>query len=301
MPRKIYLLLFMTLALCSCEKEINIDYRSIDPLYVVEGRVNNEAIEVLITRTRDMEEGAAGPAVHDATVVLTATDGTTRELQYGEDGYYRPADLLTGEPGETYSLSVAVGGNEFTSHSTMHGSVPIIEVYFHWMKVMSEKLLFCRFTIEDIAGQENYYHCRMYRNGEVYRWGIYYDRGLDGQLLPEDFICMSESMAEKNKPEDREGHPIRGRHDRDRGAVNRPPHLRLPLLGEPRREQLVEPVAQLHGRLPRLLLGLLRHPARGRFQLWGYSGGLESRLFKKAGQRDFQAVGDINKCREPDV
>ena len=42
--------------LCSCTEEIQLDYRPIDPLYVIEGHVSNEGSEVVITGTRDIDD-----------------------------------------------------------------------------------------------------------------------------------------------------------------------------------------------------------------------------------------------------
>ncbi len=188
--------------LSACEKEIALDYRSVDPLYVIEGRVTNEITEVLITQTRDMNDGIKGTGLDRATVSITDSDGYTEALQYQPDGYYRSVTGLTGEVGKGYTLSVSIDEEEFTSFSEMNGVVPIDTLYFHWLEVMGERILFARFIFEDRAGEENYYHYRMYRNGEIYRWEVEHDRGSDGMKIQEDFFCTSERTAEKNKEED---------------------------------------------------------------------------------------------------
>ncbi len=198
----IVLVSVVVLLLTACEKEIDLGYRSIDPVYVVEGRVTNETTEVLITRTRDMEDGEITAGISQATVTLAKGNGLPETLRYDDDGYFRPLSLWTGEPGITYSLQVVIGENEFTSQSVMHGNVTIDELYFRWLKVMNERVLFCTFTFTDRPGEDNYYCYRMYRNGENYKWNVFHDRGSDGELIVKDLTCMTEQMAKDNKEED---------------------------------------------------------------------------------------------------
>ncbi|MCC8096328.1 MAG: DUF4249 domain-containing protein [Tannerellaceae bacterium] len=185
----------------ACEKEIEMDYRSVEPLYVVEGRVTNEVTEVLVTVTRDMDDGSSPAAQDDAVVTVTAGNGDHFLLSFEPDGYYRAAGV-TGTVGENYLLTVAVDGKEFTSESVMHGATGIDELYFQWLKVMGERLVILTFSFEDIPGEENYYCYRIYRNGENYRWNVFHDRGNDGQVITLDIVCMTEQMAEDNKEDD---------------------------------------------------------------------------------------------------
>ncbi|MCC8132990.1 MAG: DUF4249 domain-containing protein [Tannerellaceae bacterium] len=185
----------------ACEKEIEMDYRSVEPLYVVEGRVTNEVMEVLVTVTRDMDDGSSPAAQDDAVVTVTAGNGDHFLLSFEPDGYYRVAGV-TGTVGENYLLTVAVDGKEFASESVMHEATGIDELYFQWPKVMGERLVILTFSFEDIPGEENYYCYRIYRNGENYRWNVFHDRGNDGQVITLDIVCMTEQMAEDNKEDD---------------------------------------------------------------------------------------------------
>lgn len=59
MKRTSYLLcisVLLTIIVAGCEKEIEMDYRTVEPQVVIEGRVTNETVSVLITTTRDMED-----------------------------------------------------------------------------------------------------------------------------------------------------------------------------------------------------------------------------------------------------
>lgn len=200
--RKYIYLALASLFLTACEKEIDFDYNSIDPLYVIEGRITNETTEVIITQTRDMENGVKGSGLDNALVTITASDGLAETLQYQSDGYYRSLNGLTGEFGKTYSLSVSIGENEFTSYSEMNGEVKIDSTYFYWMEAMGDKYLFFRIRFEDRKEEENYYCYRIYRNGEIYAWDIGRDKGNDGEIIEENFMCMTEKTAQDNKQED---------------------------------------------------------------------------------------------------
>ncbi|MCD8166951.1 MAG: DUF4249 domain-containing protein [Bacteroides sp.] len=155
----------------------------------------------MITLTRDMDDGSEPTPQDNATVTITAGNGTHYPLIFGSDGYYRAAGL-TGTVGESYTLTVAVDNQEFTSESLMHDGVSIDEFYFQWLKIMGERLVILTFSFEDIPDEENYYCYRIYRNGENYYWNVLHDQGNDGQVITLDVICMTEKMAEDNKEDD---------------------------------------------------------------------------------------------------
>ncbi|MCC8034347.1 MAG: DUF4249 domain-containing protein [Rikenellaceae bacterium] len=201
MKRTLYFTFSILLFFTSCEKEIEINYRSVEPLYVVEGRVTNETAEVLVTLTRDMDDGSLPAAQNDAEIILTSSDGSNHRLVYGPDGYYRAAGL-TGTVGENYTLSVWVGGGNFYSESTMHDGAGIDDLYFQWLKVMGQKFVILTFSFRDIPDQENYYCYRVWRNGKNYRWNVLHDRGNDGREITLDIVCMTEKMADENKKDD---------------------------------------------------------------------------------------------------
>ena len=51
----LYVSVLLAIIITGCEKEIDMDYRTVEPQVVIEGCVTNEAASVLITTTRDME------------------------------------------------------------------------------------------------------------------------------------------------------------------------------------------------------------------------------------------------------
>lgn len=188
----------------ACEKEIFLDYRHIEPLYVIEGKVTNETTEVLISQTRDMEVASNGKGLNNASIVITGNDGIEETLVYQEDGYYRSQNNSIGEPGKSYTLSVKIDEKEYISNSNMHSEVEIADVSFNWMEMMGQRFLFLDFSFQDIENEENYFWYRIYRNGENYKWSIGRDKGRDGNIIEMSMLCMTERKAEENKEEDRD-------------------------------------------------------------------------------------------------
>lgn len=197
-------LLAAILSFTSCETEIDLPYRSVEPLYVIEGRVTNETTEVVITRTRDMEDKLPEDSLSRAFVQISTNDGTTETLHYGPDGCYRPANPFTGTPGTEYTLSVMLDGRTYTSSSYMNKGTQITGIRFRWLEVMNNARLFCSVTLTDDPDEANYYAYWMRRNGENYRWNVTTDKGYEGDILPIDIGCMTRDEAEENDEEDRD-------------------------------------------------------------------------------------------------
>ncbi|MCD8186012.1 MAG: DUF4249 domain-containing protein [Rikenellaceae bacterium] len=165
---KKYLCALTAIFFCSgCEKELHLDYRSVDPLYVIQGSLTNQGTEVWITRTRDMEDGRKSQGIGEAAVVVTGEDGTWERLVFQEDGCYRSA--LVGTPGVAYTLRVSIGEEEFLSTSTMQNQAEILPLEFEWVRVMSGEVLMCSMFVQDIPGEENYYYLWLLKNDENYR------------------------------------------------------------------------------------------------------------------------------------
>lgn len=168
--------------LTACEREIEMDYRTIDKIYVIEANLTNESTMVYITTTRDMDDNRKGQGVSDAVVKLTGDDGYNAMLYHSEDGYYQTLNRFTGRPGTTYKLSVNVGGKEFTSQSTMHERIHIETIAFQLMELFSYKIMTCSPSFVDTPGEDNYYMYRIYRNYELVSWSTFNDKGHDGEM-----------------------------------------------------------------------------------------------------------------------
>ena len=109
------------LLLLSCEKEIELDYHQVDPLYVVEASVSNNGTEVRVSRTNAMDDNYSISDISNAAVTISSENGQQWNIPYSRNGFYRSSSLK-GEAGTTYTIEVALDGQHFTSTSTMQRS-----------------------------------------------------------------------------------------------------------------------------------------------------------------------------------
>jgi len=115
------LIIFLSLVLSSCEKEISINLNKSNPRFVIEGEISNFAGEsiVKITKTLNFDETIAFPAVSGALVTISDTLlNKIDTLIESKSGIYNNSDLF-GVVGHTYKLQVKIGNEIYTSLSTM--------------------------------------------------------------------------------------------------------------------------------------------------------------------------------------
>ena len=201
--------------LASCKKEIDFDYHDTTPLVVIEGRVSNEGMSVVITRSRSMQDSVKGCCLPGAVVGIAWAD-TTVQLTYdaAEDSY---CSTTAGTAGQTYRLSIDFEGHHYEATSLMMPPAPIRSAKFLWQPVLQERLLAYEVWAEDPQpGERNYYMYRMDRHSnhphlarfsktEPYRWGVFDDRGCPPGLIYRDIMCMSQRAADEDKEENWKG------------------------------------------------------------------------------------------------
>ena len=88
---RLFLLSFLLL-LASCEKEIFLDYRSIEKIVVIEGFISNETAKVMLTLTRNMEDSVKTAAIEGAAITLSGNNGFSEAFEYKDGYYYSPSD-----------------------------------------------------------------------------------------------------------------------------------------------------------------------------------------------------------------
>ena len=184
----------------SCTTDIDLGYREITPVIMVQGVVTNEKTEVLITQTRSMYDSVKGRCLPGAQVVVSSDQGERDILVYDEEAnVYRSATGFTGTPGHTYFLSIDYKGQHFEGKSKMLLPSPVKSSGFTWFSVSGEKLLMYQILAEDpYADQYQRYWYRMAVNDTVYRWNINSNRGNFPGEVAFDIICMTKRQYEKN-------------------------------------------------------------------------------------------------------
>jgi len=216
MKKTLYMMLVVLVALTACKKEIEMDYREVEPLVMIEGRVTNEGVSVLITRTRNMDDPARGKGLAGAHVRIE-TDGVSEQLLYdASTGCYLSPSGMKGQTGKTYRMTADFEGGHYEASSTMPPPADIMSAQFRWLDFMNDRMLFFCFEATDaMPNQLNYYWCRMDRQTtnpwllehvdltEAYRWGVFDNRGAAPGIIIHDIMCMTKNNAEKDKEDDR--------------------------------------------------------------------------------------------------
>lgn len=211
--RNLYTLLLLLLTL-SCQKEIELDYRDIEPVVSIEGRVTNEQVYVLITRTRSINDSVKSRGIGGAVVTISSEDGTEQLVYDARDGYYRPASGMKGVPGRTYRLDVTLDGHQYAASSTMPRQAPIVSTQFIWQSLLDNGMLMYEMWASDPEPDvRNYYWYRVDRRAkdpkvrqkqgtDAYRWSSFDDRGAINARIYRDIMCVNEEMMDGQDIED---------------------------------------------------------------------------------------------------
>ena len=200
----------MLLMVAACEKEIDMDYRSVAAHYVAEGSVTQDGTTVLLSTSQNITDNSRKDhAVEGATMVLSVPElGLEETLR--EEGGGRYTSTMRGIPGNVYQLDIDVDGHHFTSTSTMQ-EMPVVNSFrFVWRKMVTTDLLFFELRLQDIPRQNNYYFMHIYRNNVGYRWAITRDDTNPGGELQQLFNCATKSDIEnEDKNELHDGDRLR--------------------------------------------------------------------------------------------
>lgn len=176
-------LLFSSLWIVSCEKELEFSYHDIAPLIVIEGELTPSGIRVGITYTTPMDEPMDRTHLTDATVMLEdITSGFSYMLSPDKEGYY--THDVGGECGHEYRLSIERDGCRYVAETMMYAPTRIIGLEFNWIKMPYDYVAVLQGVFEDnpdINGE--CYWVKVLRNGQMYMWGETDDRSAhDGTL-----------------------------------------------------------------------------------------------------------------------
>ena len=195
---KKYLIFLLLPLFLSCKKEIPIDYRQVEPLYVAEATLTQTGTNVRLSTTQDVtDNNLRNHVVANATIVLSCRNYDLKDtLRYTYNGYY--TSKTVGGPGFTYDLDIYVNDQHFTSSSTMQ-EVPEVKSYrFVWQKMVSTRILYCDLRIQDDPDRNNYYFIHLYRNNVGYRWAVLNDEKNKGGELQQLLACSTERKMDEN-------------------------------------------------------------------------------------------------------
>lgn len=199
------ILILSVLLLISCEKEIDIDYRQVEPLYVVEASVSDEGMVARISRTQDVDDNATTSDVSQAEVIVTGSDGSEAVLKYTNKGFYRADNK--GIAGVTYCIDIRLDGHHFSSTSTMQRAPRINKFHIVRDEIVGKRFLMAELLFQDISNEENWYFSHIYRNGLGYRWAVKRDDTNPNGELQQLFTIAAEDSNDADML--REGDKLR--------------------------------------------------------------------------------------------
>lgn len=206
--RKILYIILTVMSLTACKKEIPFDYNEVVPVVTVEGRVTNEGIWVVITRSRSVTDSVQ-PRCEQGAVVTISAEGNTIPLPYdaATDSYH---SSMTGVTGTTYRLDVDFEGHHYQSSAFMPAPAPILSADFFWMSVMDERMLVYElWAVDPYPDERNQFLYRIDRishhphlegksKTEAYRWGVHEDRGNPPGRVFFDIMTVSEKTMDED-------------------------------------------------------------------------------------------------------
>ena len=169
--------------MCGCEKEIDFDYRDIEPLTVIEGLMTPDGIRVSITMTTPMDEPLDTVRLTDASVTVEDLD-TSEVIKLLPDQTGLFLSSYQGKPGHRYRLSVSMGESRYNSECVMTGPTRIVALGFNWVRMPYDDVAALQGLYvdnPDISGQ--CYWVKVFRNGEIYSWSEQSDRTSENGLM----------------------------------------------------------------------------------------------------------------------
>ena len=110
----------LLLLIIGCEDVIEVDLNSTDPKIVIDGNVANDGSmsKVRITKSTDYYNPGIYETISGADVVISDNEGNSGILTEVESGLYQ-TDLIEGESGRTYNISVEAEGEKYIAESIM--------------------------------------------------------------------------------------------------------------------------------------------------------------------------------------
>jgi len=110
----------ITILFTSCEKTVDLKYKSNSSKIIIEGNINNDPgpYFIKITKSISLTNTGSYPTIDNAIVTISDNAGNNETLIAQGNGLYRTS-TLTGVSGRTYTLTVNAEGQSYAAQSTM--------------------------------------------------------------------------------------------------------------------------------------------------------------------------------------
>ena len=171
------IILFATalLLFTACEEVVTdqINIADTEALLVIEGGIErsrtnlNAPQQVRLTTTTNFLDNSPPPVVDNAEVIISDTE-RSYVLTYTGDGVYS-TDELVPQLGTSYELEIIWEGKHYYAKDQLN-EVPLIDSIYSEFEPetgITDEGYFVKINSADPAGVANFYHYRVYRNGEL--------------------------------------------------------------------------------------------------------------------------------------
>ena len=161
----------------SCEKEIDMDYHTVEPLYVVEAGISEEGAVARISQTQNVTDEIGKSPVSDAQVVITSDNGERCILKLDSAGCYSSSEIK-GVEGREYTIRVQIGDYVTESTSQMQEQFSIDDTYMYKVQMLEDEVVYYHV---DVTGYNTdtigYFYTLVTRNGKPYKWYVMGNKG----------------------------------------------------------------------------------------------------------------------------
>lgn len=137
--KNILFLLLMAAFFTSCEKVLDLKYKSNQSKIIIEGNITNQPgpYFVKIKKSISLTDVGTYPAIDNATVTISDNAGNSERLTPLGDGTYRTSTIV-GTEGRTYTLTVLAESQTYTAQSSMPLRVRFDSIKLEIAKVTGE-------------------------------------------------------------------------------------------------------------------------------------------------------------------
>ncbi len=156
---------FLSIALISCEKIIDINLNNANPKYVIEGNISDVPgdCRIIVTQTVNFSDLSLFPGVENAVVTIREDQNEPIKLNQTSQGIYESSQLQA-RPTHVYTLSVKVDGLEFTSTVKVPAKVNFDSLYIADFSGFGNTRKFANVIFQDAVGLGNSYRFIQYKN-----------------------------------------------------------------------------------------------------------------------------------------
>ncbi len=189
----ILLLVFAVLVFTGCEKVINVNLNSADPVVVIEGNVDasRQSAQVKISKTSSYFDQSESEMVSGADVRIALDDNESFLLPEIENGVYSLEEIPV-KVGSTYHLTVHTNNGIFEGTSLLQPKVGIDTMWYYFDDPESyfDKSYVVHVYFDDPPKVDNYYRVKVFVNNKLKDkaddFVIFSDRFFDGERVKID-------------------------------------------------------------------------------------------------------------------